>query len=179
VFSDKRSKRVVLVAHCILNHNARIDTCAYFPGAMPEIVEAIMEAGVGIVQMPCPELQCLGLDRRGRIVDGEDIGIREALLGKERACTEKLARLVVRDVTEYQKQGFEVVGVIGNDGSPACGVDYTHYLGTGYEPGTGGFMVVLQEEFKKAGIDLPFVATLDHEWDERLPRIKELVAKKK
>jgi len=176
MFADKRSKRVVLVAHCILNHNARIDECAYYPGAMTDIVQVLMEAGVGIVQMPCPELQCLGLDRSGRIREDKDIGIREALLGEANECCRTLARLVVRDVNEYRKQGFQVLGVIGNDGSPACGVDRTWYLETESQPGTGAFMLMLREELQRQGIDLPFVATADHEWEARLPRIKTLVS---
>lgn len=176
MFEDQRSKRVVLVAHCVLNHNARIDGCAYYPGAMCDIVQAIMEAGVGIVQMPCPELQCLGLDRSGRIRQGKDIGIREALLGPARECCQALVKLVVRDVEEYLKHGFQVLGVIGNDGSPACGVDYTHYLDTGFQPGQGALMLLLREELERRGISLPFVATQDHQWAERLPRIKALVS---
>jgi len=57
MFTDKRSKRVVLCLHCLLNHNARIDGCAYYPGAMTEIVQVLMEAGVGVVQMPCPGIR--------------------------------------------------------------------------------------------------------------------------
>lgn len=175
MFEDKRSKRVVLAAHCVLNHNARIDGCAYYPGAMTDIVEAVMEAGVGIVQMPCPELRCLGLDRSGRIKDGKDIGIREALLGEARPCCQALVEGVLRDVAEYRKHGFQVLGVIGNDGSPACGVDFTHYLETGFQPGEGALMLLLREELERQGIELPFVATQDHQWEARLPRIKELV----
>lgn len=176
MFEDKRSKRVVLVVHCILNQNARIDECAYYPGAMGEIVEAILEAGVGIVQMPCPELQCLGLDRSRRIREGEDLGIRETLLGEASEGCRALVRGVVRDVLEYRKHGFEVVGVIGNDGSPACGVDFTHHLGQGFGPGTGAFVALLQEELEREAIALPFVATQDLQWQERLPRIRELLA---
>lgn len=179
MFTDRRSKRVVLVAHCVLNHNARIDECAYYPGAMTDIVQVLMEAGVGMVQMPCPELQCLGLDRTGRVRDGKDIGIRETLLGDAGEACRGLARLVLRDVTEYRKHGFTVLGVIGNDGSPACGVDFTHYLDTGFQSGTGALMVMLREELQAAGIELPFVATRDHQWAERLGRIKELVSSKK
>ena len=67
MFEDMRSKKVVLVLHCLLNQNARIDTCAYFPGAMGEAAEATVVSGIGVLQMPCPELQCLGLARRGDI----------------------------------------------------------------------------------------------------------------
>ena len=175
MFADKRSKRVVLVIHCILNHNARIDGCAYYPGAMTEIVEALMEAGVGMVQMPCPELECLGLDRTGRIKGGQDLGIRETLLGEAAEACRALVKGVLREVREYRKHGFEVVGVIGNDGSPACGVDFTHYLGRGFAPGRGAFITMLQEELQAVGIELPFVATQDHQWTERLERIKALV----
>ena len=176
MFTDKRSKRVVLVIHCILNHNARIDECAYYPGAMPEIVQALLDAGVGIVQLPCPELHCLGLDRSGRIGDGKQIGIREALLGDSAEACRALVKGVMRDVLEYHKHGFAVVGVIGNDGSPACGVDYTWY-DSGFAPGPGAFMILLQEELHAAGLDLPFVATQDHHRDARLERIKALVEK--
>jgi len=176
MFDDKRSKRVVLVIHCILNHNARIDGCAWYPGAMTEIVQVLTEAGVGIVQMPCPELQCLGLDRSGRIRQGRDIGIREALLGEASEACRALAQGVMRDVLEYRKHGFKILGVIGNDGSPACGVDFTHYVSSGFRPGAGAFVIMLREELERQGMDLPFVATQDHEWAERLERVKALVA---
>jgi len=175
MFEDKRSKRVVLVIHCILNHNARIDGCAYYPGAMTDIVEALMEAGVGILQMLCPELQCLGLDRSGRLCDGKDLGIRETLLGDAGEACRALVKGVMRDVTEYRKHGFEVVGVIGNDGSPACGVDFTWYLDRGFAPGQGAFITMLREELQKLGLELPFVATQDQQWPERLERVKALV----
>jgi hypothetical protein len=35
---------------------------------------------------------------------------------------------------------------------------------------------MLREELERQGIDLPFVATQDHEWAERLERVKALVA---
>jgi hypothetical protein len=37
-------------------------------------------------------------------------------------------------------------------------------------------MLMLREELQRQGIDLPFVATADHEWEARLPRIKALVS---
>jgi len=177
MFDDKRSKRVVLVVHCLLNHNARLDGCAWYPGAMTDIVEALMSAGVGIVQMPCPELRCLGLDRAGRLRHGVDIGIREALLGEQgRATCRALVQGVMRDVSEYYEHGFRIVGVIGNDGSPACGVDFTHYLDRGFQPGAGAFILMLQKELQRHGLHLPFIATQDHQWAERLERIRALVA---
>ncbi|UCH34269.1 MAG: hypothetical protein JSV65_17325, partial [Armatimonadota bacterium] len=77
-------------------------------------------------------------------------------------------------VDEYQKHGFEVIGVVGNDGSPACGVATTHHL-AGEGPGAGGFMIVLREELEKRGLDIPFVALRDLKWAERAERLKALL----
>ncbi len=175
MFDDQRSKKVILVLHCLLNQNARIDGCAYFPGAMRESARAVVDSGVGILQMPCAELHCLGLDRSGRMRDGTDIGIREALLEGEglKACRD-LVRQVMDDVREYQKHGFRIIGVVGNDGSPACGVDTTHYV-DGERAGAGAFMEILREELTRRGLDIPFVALRDHEWAERTARIRALL----
>ena len=43
MFDDKRSKRVVLVAHCLLNQNARIDRYAFFPGAMGKAAQVLLD----------------------------------------------------------------------------------------------------------------------------------------
>ena len=176
MFDDQRGKKVILVLHCLLNQNARIDGCSYFPGAMGEAARAVIDSGVGVIQMPCPELQCLGLDRSGRMRDGADIGIREALIEEKGHTTcRDLVRQVIADVKDYQKHGFQVIGVVGNDGSPACGVDITHYVDRGEGPGPGAFMIVLREELTKCGLDLPFVALRDHEWSERAARVKALL----
>ena len=174
MFADARSKRIVLVAHCVLNQNARIDGCAFFPGAMGDIARVLVESGVGILQMPCPELECLGLDRAGRLRDGADIGIREALLGDKATACRELARGVARQCAEYRKHGFTIIGAVGNDGSPACGVDLTWYL-RGPAPGTGAFIIMLREELEKAGIEIPFTAVRDNEWAAGLERVRELL----
>lgn len=63
MFTDSRSKKIVLVAHCILNQNSISDGTADYPGSISEIVEFLFRSNVGIIQMPCPEMLCLGLNR--------------------------------------------------------------------------------------------------------------------
>ena len=41
MFEDKRSKQLLLVAHCFLNQNAKIDRCAHYPGMINEVVGVI------------------------------------------------------------------------------------------------------------------------------------------
>lgn len=62
-FNDARSKKVIFVAHCILNQNARINKCAYSPSVINPVIQELIKRGIGIIQMPCPETQILGLGR--------------------------------------------------------------------------------------------------------------------
>lgn len=131
MFQDGRSKRVVFVAHCLLNQNAISDGTAVYPAAFREIVSLFLDAEIGIVQMPCPEFTCLGLDR-GNIYGAdspvvvENTRIREEM--KKDAPDQKLNRLadfVVQQILEYRRYGFEVVGIVGANRSPNCGVEST------------------------------------------------------
>ena len=63
MFNDVRSKSVIFVAHCILNQNSISEGTVSNPAQIKEILELLTPSEVGIIQMPCPELYCLGLDR--------------------------------------------------------------------------------------------------------------------
>lgn len=52
MFDDGRSKKVVFIAHCLLNQNSISDGTAVYPGAFKEVVEFFLNADIGIVQMP-------------------------------------------------------------------------------------------------------------------------------
>ena len=86
-----------------------------------------------------------------------------------------MAEQVVRQVEEYRRYGFEVLGLIGNDGSPACGVKRTWYHGSGAGPGEGAFIRAVREALEAKDIRLPFVAVADREWDERAEVVRELL----
>ena len=175
-FRDSRGERVVLAVHCLFNQNARIAGCAYFPGAMGQAAKVLTRSGVGMLQLPCPELTHLGLDRKRH--GGRKIGIREALsLKKGKAACREMARSVIYQIKEYRRHGFKVIGAIGNDGSPACGVKLTHYRKRGAGPGVGAFNKVIRQELKRAGIPLKFIAIQDHQWKENARRIRKLLRK--
>ncbi len=177
MFDDARSKRVVLVVHCLLNQNARSDGYAFFPGVMGEAARVLSESGAGVLQMPCPELLCLGLKREQH--HAPEVGIRDALGTEEgQACCRKIARQLVHQVTEYLRHGFEIVGVVGNDRSPACGVDETSDHEGAPRPGPGAFIEVLQAELAAAGLALPFIAIRDAEWAESAAKMRALLGRR-
>jgi len=132
---DQRSRRVVFLSHCLLNENTRYLGGACRQGCLQEILQICIERGLGIVQMPCPEQYAWGgfLKRRlllfygseGTLVYRLRNMLLPALLWYTRTVYKKLAKQVANQVSDYLSSGFAVVGIVGVDGSPSCGVQRT------------------------------------------------------
>ena len=176
MFSDKRSKKVVFAVHCILNQNARIEGCGFFAGVINKPAQALIKSGAGIIQMPCPELLYAGLDRRGH--ECMKNGIRESMSTPQgQSACRRMARGIIRQIQEYQKNGFAVLGIIGNDGSPSCGVKLTwsHSKDKNIK-GQGAFIAALRSELRKHTLKVPFIAIEDFKWEKSAERIKKLLS---
>lgn len=162
MFRDGRSQKVAFLAHCLLNQNAISDGTAVRPAGFPEMVSYLLEHGVGIVQLPCPELLCLGLDRGDpqgaeRPVVVENTRIRRAMAQAE--PSRRLARLVadtMAQLLEYRRYGFQVVGILGANRSPCCGVDTTSQDDQEV-PGMGVFLEALSRRLEEVGWKIPMV----------------------
>lgn len=162
MFTDSRSKRVIFVAHCILNQNAISDGTADYPGCDLEVMKALLDAQVGVVQMPCPELCCLGLDRGNALGAESPVVVENTRIRKEMQKQETSARLsaladhVMVQISEYHKHGFEIAGIIGINRSPCCGVDTTSDDNQEIE-GEGVFIAELRERLAEAHLTIPVV----------------------
>ena len=162
MFQDGRSQKVAFLAHCLLNQNAISDGTAVRPAGFPEMLSYRLEHGVGIVQLPCPELRCLGLDRGDpqgaeRPVVVENTRIRRAMAQAE--PSRRLAQLVEDTMTqllEYRRYGFQVVGILGANRSPCCGVDTTSQDDQEV-PGMGVFLEALSHRLEEVGWQIPMV----------------------
>ena len=95
-FEDGRSKKVIFIAHCILNQNSISDGTAVFPATFKDVIKILLDADIGIVQMPCPELCCLGLNRGNN--DGADVPvvIENTRIRKEMQKAESYKMLMVQ-----------------------------------------------------------------------------------
>ncbi|HSL76370.1 MAG TPA: hypothetical protein VK867_05455 [Candidatus Limnocylindrales bacterium] len=132
---DARGGRVILVAHCLLNENVRYLGGARRPGVVDEFVDAVQASGVGICQMACPEQRAWGgvLKRRMLLGFGADADrpfllrtlVAWLFVAYTRWRYDRLAAHVVAEVADYRHAGFDVVGIVGVDGSPSCGVRLT------------------------------------------------------
>lgn len=159
MFEDRRSKKIVLVAHCILNQNSKIDGCAHYPGAMKEVTELLLGADCGIVQLPCPEIMYLGLDRRvdrqsARTIESEDTRVARLMSESSgRLGCRQIAEETAYQVQEYLKNEFAVCGMLGIDGSPTCGVE-TIWAEGAEAPGQGVLIQELVEACRGRGVSL-------------------------
>ncbi len=157
---DIRSGKIIFIAHCVLNQNARIVNAADFPAMFDPLLDFIQKAQIGIIQMTCPELYCLGLGR---------FDVRVGL--EDKAGMERLQRLIddlIFTIQEYSFQGMEVIGIIGKDGSPSCGVNKTWYNDSGHGDGQGVFIRELKKKLKHNKLDIPVIGVADHKQNEAI-----------
>ena len=184
-FRDARSRRVVFVAHCLLNENVRYLGGAFQAGAARAAIAPFLDAGVGIVQLPCPEQRAWGGVLKRRILryyGGGHAPSRPALaafLWYTRRAHRRLARRIAREVADYVRSGFEVIGIVGIDGSPSCGVSSTldlrrslpviadptldrdtlnrQAIAACVQPGAGSLMGSLRQELRRRRLEVPFL----------------------
>jgi len=153
---DKRGRKIVVVAHCVLNQNSRVLGIAYYRAMINEIVDVLRKCEVGVIQMPCPELTYAGLLRWSQTKEQYDTP------AFRRHCRQ-FASHIADQVEEYLRNGFKVLAILGVDGSPTCGVEETS---VGYKGGYPPNVAPIQEaDFTKApGI---FIEELQSELKER------------
>lgn len=114
---DKRSGKIVVVSHCILNVHSLEDKLAIYPGLEEEVVELLIKKGVGIYQIPCPEVELAGIFRKPLPKESYDHS-------KVRTVYHKLADNIARTLSWYIKKDYKIAAVLGAEGSPACGIDF-------------------------------------------------------
>lgn len=85
-----------------------------------KFLKKALEDGVQIIQLPCPEFLLYGSRRWGHVSDQFDTPYFR------RECRRMLSDTILQ-LKEYRSNDsrFDVLGVVGIDGSPSCGVDYT------------------------------------------------------
>ena len=131
----QRSKKVLLVAHCILNQNTVINDEARAEGAVISAVDWAMKQGYGFLQLPCPEFTFLGLNRPSMTYERYNTP-------EYREHCQEILQPVLQQVEDYLKNGYEIVGLLGIQSSPSC------------DPTRGIFIEELKEMFLEKEIEL-------------------------
>lgn len=190
-FDDHRSGRVLFVAHCLLNEHTRYLGGAGRGGAVTEIIQPCLDHGIGVVQLPCPEEQVWGGVRKRRLLafigSADTAGYRlrgvllPLMLWWTRVRYRRLARAAASQIADHLRSGVKVLGVVGVDGSPTCGVTKTLHIETAFQQlcqvhsdadtanalntivaanivaGRGMYLGLLRDELSRRGVMVPFL----------------------
>ena len=179
MFNDARSKKIIITAHCLLNQNSISDGTADLPSQFDKIVNLLMDNKIGVIQLPCPELLCLGLARRDENGAKSELlleNTRIRSLMEEKENREQLrikAQEIVKQLEEYKKYEFEIIGILGINRSPSCGVETTTIDGCEIK-GQGVFMEILKEELERKGIEIKMIGIKTSKQEESLERVVNL-----
>jgi len=180
MFEDKRSKKILLVAHCALNQSAKLDQCAFYPGVIREVAGVLIDSDLGLLQMPCPELLCLGLDRQVKkgitpTVEEEDTRIAIRLIeDQSQLILHKIADDLIFQLLEYQKNGFTITGLVGMNGSPSCGVELT-WANDEEKQGPGVFIRLLKEKLEQNDLAITMRGIKAYEPKEAVDVVKDFI----
>jgi predicted secreted protein len=150
---------VVVLAHCLLNANTRLQGIAKWPGARADVLGPYIEQGVGIIQLPCPEASLFGMRRWAATREQYDT------TAFRRHCR-ALASDVVDTIETLAHDGCDIEAVVGVQGSPSCGVLETSEGFSGGPideeqtservAGTGIFMQELRSMLAERNLDVRF-----------------------
>lgn len=142
---------MVAVIECVLNQNARDAGAASFAAMAWDVVQLCQKHGVALVQMPCPEIACLGPARERPA----GVSLRAAIdTPAGRQCCAQIGADVAGRLQAYLDAGCSVLAVLGgNLQSPGCAV---HQDATGLTPASGVLMIELQAELRRRRLEIPF-----------------------
>jgi predicted secreted protein len=138
-FTDKRKGKIVYVSQCILNQNLRFPGIAVSAGACTEVVDLFVRKGIGIEPIPCLErLGWGGVSRKDyfryqplilRFARSRFFGLVKPLIAlwlyRYRLLCAREARKIVRQIADYIRSGYSVIGIVAVNDSPTDGVTKT------------------------------------------------------
>jgi len=137
------NEKLIFVSHCILNQSIRNKKFS----KVKELVKLFTESDVGIVQLPCPKIDCNGIFVRNE----NNIRIYK------KYC-KKISAFIVNTIKKYLDANFEVIGILGVEFSPICGV---HKINNGKKNvyGKGILIEEIESEMQKKNFQVPVIST--------------------
>ncbi|MEA2064435.1 MAG: hypothetical protein U9P14_12095, partial [Gemmatimonadota bacterium] len=101
--------------------------------------------------------------------------IREGLeLPQGQARLQELVKDIIYVIKEYRFQGFHIVGILGKNGSPSCGVTRTSIEGK-QAPGEGVFIRVLRQALEAENLDIDIKGIDDHAQEKVIAWVEERI----
>lgn len=173
-------KKIVFVSHCVLNTASKVEVVISRGLKEEELLRKkfllkAIEKDIHMIQLPCPEFNLYGARRWGHAKEQFDNPFyREN-------CKSMLEPFILQ-MKEYvcNSERFQVLGIMGIDGSPSCGVNLTYCGQWGGELSSnpnlssmlqgihpkkekGVFMEVLEELLHRNELDIDMISLNDFE----------------
>lgn len=167
-----KKKQILIVSHCILNTASKVSMnekdLAEEYRVKAIMIQSILEQGIQLIQLPCPEFFLYGSRRWGHTKDQ----FSHPHFKNE---SRHLIAPILDAIEEYQTypKEFEILGIVSVEGSPSCGYHTTCRGKWGGELGrysrgqllkkvssaneSGAFMAVVEEELKKRNLSVPIL----------------------
>lgn len=119
-------QQVLIVSHCFLNDGVKLTgqdeaMQAAERSEKRNLLQYILENNIELIQLPCPEFILYGSKRWGHASSQFDTPFF-------RNEVRKMLDPIVLQLKEYANHAkrFEILGILGIDGSPSCGIDFTY-----------------------------------------------------
>ena len=180
-----RSKKIVVLSHCLLNSNSKVEGLSTYSSILKKLVKYIILKDYGIIQLPCPELKMYGIKRWGHVKNQFD---NEYFRNQ---CNNMLESYI-NQFKDYLLNGYEIKCIIGVEKSPSCGVNKTcissSWGGTVNSKcikekidnieivnESGVFIEELEKMLKNIDLDIPLVAIDEEDVEKSLNDIKKIL----
>ncbi len=168
-----------------MNANAKVQGLCSYSSSITEVINLLFENEIGIIQLPCPEMLTYGIKRWGHVREQFDTPyFRDK-------CHETM-KPVINQLKDYTKNNYKIIGVIGIDGSPSCGVNKScsgawggEILGNQdildrvnnveYMSQPGIFMEEIKELLDKNNISIPFAAVDEVNVTQSIDQVKSFI----
>jgi predicted secreted protein len=162
---SKKDRKIIVIAQCLVNPYCRVHLLGQNFPLSHELMDYLMSKRVGVIQYPCPETTAMGLQRnpQGR-QQYDNIFFRNH-------CKE-LLKVPMLMVQEFIKNNYRLVGFIGLENSPTCGIHWGRHKVNRYQtespvpvenldpddPVLMGIMAeILSEEMSQENLHVPFL----------------------
>lgn len=118
------ARKILVVSHCLLNTAAKVRRYDRGKSSAEErlrlkTARRALTRGVQLLQLPCPEILTYGGRRWGHVYEQFDHPFFR------KRCREMLEPVCGQLLCYAQDGEIDLLGVLGIDGSPSCGVKYT------------------------------------------------------
>lgn len=167
-------KKIVFVVHCMLNTYSMVKgvtRLSKYPGNIDDVLKVLIDEKVGIIQLPCPEKKLLGLKREK---DTKTDLLKNQALIKE--C-QRIAKNLIKEIKDHQKDGCQITFILGQRGSPTCGVLETH-IQKNNQPflvkEKGILFEVIEKELEKENLKTPLIDFEHEKVEECLKEMRRL-----